>query len=86
MGVRRALTSTRNKMRTQGSKVTVCTQKALGLGISCFWSPAGVPSKSLPSSVTEHRQPGLQLLMGSPQDSFKCQLLERSPLPKRKTL
>lgn len=74
-------------MITQGSeKATICTQLALSLGISCFWSPAGVPRKSLPSSVTEQKQPGSQLLMGFPQDSFMYHLLERSPLPKRETL
>lgn len=67
-------------------KVTACTQLALGLGISYFWSPAGVPRKSLPSSVTEQRKPGSQLLMGFPQDSFMYQLLERSPLPYREML
>lgn len=74
-------------MITQGSdKVTVCTQLALSLGISCFWSPTGVPQKSLPSSVTEQRQPGLHLLMEFSQDSFMYQLLERSPFPKREML
>lgn len=55
-------------------------------GTILFLQSSRGPPKSLPSSVTEHRQPGSQLLMGFPQDSFMYQLLERSPLPKREML